>query len=129
MYEGSKDCSPYSLWHPEVMKDCCRFALQGSETSTQVELCCNPETETSVHMGHHSLNLTSSLSQIDVSVTVLRDKISEFRNGNKIDFLAPPTWPKLSSAFLNGTDIHLPDLTHFIPMQNPELTASYISSF
>ena len=127
MYERYKDRSPYVLWTPEVMKDYCCFALQGSENSTQVELCCDPETETSVYMGHHSLNLTNALSQIKVPVTLLRGKVSDLRNGAKIDFLASPTWPELASHLPAGKDVYLSELTHFIPMQDPELTAKHIS--
>jgi len=34
--------------------------------------------------------------------------------------------PELADAFEDGHDIHLPDLTHFIPMQRPDLVAKEI---
>ena len=45
---------------------------------------------------------------------------------DSMDFSGSPTWKYLSSCFFNGRDISVPHLTHFIPMQNPELTAKYI---
>lgn len=127
MYERYKERSPYSLWTPAVMRDYCRFAVQATETSTQMELCCNPETETSIYMGHFSRDLTTSLSKVDVPVTVMRGKVAALQRGDKIDFLASPTWPELATAFPQGKDVYLPELTHFIPMQDPALTARYIS--
>ena len=44
-----------------------------------------------------------------------------------MDFSTSPTWPEVAAQFPDGTDIYLPDYTHFIPMQNPELVAGYIA--
>jgi hypothetical protein len=43
-----------------------------------------------------------------------------------MDFAASPTWPKLAAQFARGRDVYLPELTHFIPMQAPDLVARYI---
>jgi pimeloyl-ACP methyl ester carboxylesterase len=127
MFERYKERSPYSLWDQEVMKDYCKFGVKAVKSNDGVELCCHPETETSIYMGHHSRDLSSSLDQIKIPVKILRGKVSNLRRGAKIDFLASPTWPDLASSFAQGTDIYLPELTHFIPMQDPELTAKHIT--
>jgi pimeloyl-ACP methyl ester carboxylesterase len=37
-----------------------------------------------------------------------------------------PTAPELASSFSNGTDLRLADLSHFIPMEAPALTAKLV---
>jgi hypothetical protein len=43
-----------------------------------------------------------------------------------MDFASSPTWHGVAAAFPDGRDVYLPELTHFIPMQDPELTARFI---
>ncbi len=126
MFDRYKERSPYSLWEQSVMEDYCKFGVKTTNEENTVELCCYPETETSIYMGHHSRDLSQNLADIEIPVKVLRGKVSDLRRGEKIDFLASPTWPELASCFKQGTDIYLPELTHFIPMQDPELTAKHI---
>jgi hypothetical protein len=33
----------------------------------------------------------------------------------------------VAHCFKHGRDVPLPDLTHFIPMQDPELTARFVA--
>ena len=47
----------------------------------------------------------------------------EFDGNN---FQASQTTPDLASFFVNGTDIQLDGVTHFIPMEAPELIVDYI---
>ena len=42
-----------------------------------------------------------------------------------MDFSASPTWPQLADRF-SWADVHLPELTHFIAMQDPQLVADFI---
>ncbi|WP_025898959.1 alpha/beta hydrolase [Sneathiella glossodoripedis] len=131
MRDRYKDRIPYSLWQPEVMEDYCKYGVKPvlgreSDTDREVTLCCHPETETSIYMAHHSRDLSANLKEIVIPTKVLRGEVKELRQGDKIDFLASPTWPELASQFPNGTDCYLPELTHFIPMQDPQLTACHI---
>ena len=43
-----------------------------------------------------------------------------------MDFGSSPTWEHLGSEFNACNDVFLPELTHFIPMQDPVLVARYI---
>ena len=65
------------------------------------------------------------IENIKIPVTVLRAQTRK-KTQDSMDFSGSPTWKYLSSCFFNGRDISVPHLTHFIPMQNPELTAKYI---
>jgi hypothetical protein len=42
------------------------------------------------------------------------------------DFRYSPTWPPLARAFHDARDIHRPDRTHFMPMEDPALVAATI---
>ena len=44
----------------------------------------------------------------------------------EMDFSSSPTWSGLADYLPNGRDYHFPDLTHFVPMQAPELVAAHI---
>jgi len=126
MFDVFENKDPYSLWHPEVLKDYCKYGLiKDSEVSTYT-LACAPDIEASVYMGHLSVDLTEQLSNIIVPVFVMRAKGRDENSKHQIDFSASPTWPELSSQFEQGEDIWLKELTHFIPMQEPNLTAQYI---
>jgi hypothetical protein len=45
-----------------------------------------------------------------------------------MDFAASSTWERLAEEFPNGRDVYLPHLTHFIPMQEPERVAQWITA-
>ena len=45
-----------------------------------------------------------------------------------MDFSQSPTWEGLADAFPRGRDVYRPELTHFIPMQRPELVAAAIAA-
>jgi lipase len=47
-------------------------------------------------------------------------------DSKEMDFSASPTWPQLADQFPRGQDVHLPELTHFIAMQDPQLVADFI---
>jgi hypothetical protein len=66
-----------------------------------------------------------AIRALEVPVTVLRARGAERREG-VMDFTTSPTWPGLASEFRRGTDVQLPDLSHFMPMQAPALIAEYV---
>jgi hypothetical protein len=43
-----------------------------------------------------------------------------------MDFRYSPTWPGLIDHFRRGRELHLPDETHFLPMEKPEFVARLI---
>ena len=58
--------------------------------------------------------------------SIMRARQREGERGT-MDFSASPTWPELASRLPMGTDQYLPELTHFIPMQAPDLVADTIT--
>ena len=57
-------------------------------------------------------------------MTVLR--APQIAPGKTFDFAGSPTPRTLADSFADGTDIYLPDLTHFMPMQDPRRIAELI---
>ena len=43
-----------------------------------------------------------------------------------MEFRFSPTWPGLAAAFPNGREIHVPERTHFVPMEDPAQVARWI---
>jgi len=120
MFERFADRNPYSLWRPAVLKDYCQYGVLSAEDA--FTLACPPVVEASVYMGSTDYDLMPLLEKVQVPVTVLRARSRE-PDAEGLDFSTSPTWHGLADALPKGVDIHLPELTHFIAMQTPELVA------
>lgn len=127
MFDAFKGRHPYTLWRREVLQDYCRHGVVLTADGSGYELACPPEIEASIYKAATGRNIYDLVAKIDVPVTILRAKSRPPGPRDVTDFAASPTWEHLAERFKRGRDVFLPDLTHFIPMQNPELTARYIA--
>jgi hypothetical protein len=66
------------------------------------------------------------IEKVHVPVLVLRARTRDPDEHQIMDFSKSPTWPELAGEFEQGEDVYLPWLTHFIPMQDPAMTAAFI---
>jgi pimeloyl-ACP methyl ester carboxylesterase len=126
MYDRLKDKGAYGLWRPEVLEDYCRHGVLPKEDG-RFELACPPIVESSIYLGNTSTDVYEKIPAVDIPVVVLRARVRDPDAHAVMDFSTSPTWPEVASHFPDGTDVYLPELTHFIPMQNPELVAGYIA--
>lgn len=126
MYQRFDERHPYSLWRKDVLEDYCRYGLTAREDGEGFELSCPPIVESSIYVSSAGKDIYDMVRRIDIPVTVLRAKMRDFDKAGVIDFALSPTWEGLAGEFARGTDVYLPDLSHFIPMQDPELVARYI---
>lgn len=124
MFNNFEGRGSYASWTPEALHDYCQHGLLPDDETGDFKLACPPHLEASIYMGSQSQPIYGEISQIMVPVTVLRAKRVEVRT--TMDFTLSPTWPALADQFANGRDVYLPELTHFMPMQAPELVAEYI---
>lgn len=115
---------PYSLWDPRVLHDYCQYGLLPTENGFQ--LACPPRVEGLIYMSGTSYDIYDQLATINQPVTILR---ARQENGDEptFDLAASPTYSKLVDSFALGEDHYLPELSHFIPMQRPDLLVAYIS--
>ncbi len=123
MFERFCDRHPYRLWDPAVLGDYCQYGLLPADEGT-FQLACPPKSEASVYATSTTIDPWPLMEKITQPVTVLRAP-QIVQKGN-FDFASSPTPPSLASKFLNGTDIYLENLTHFMPMQDPAGIAALI---
>jgi pimeloyl-ACP methyl ester carboxylesterase len=124
MYKNFEGRGSYASWKPEALHDYCEHGLQSDEENGGYKLACPPHLEASIYMGSMSQPIFDGFGKVTVPVTIMRAKRVEVRT--TLDFTLSPTWPGLAAQFMNGRDVYLPELTHFMPMQAPELVAQYI---
>jgi pimeloyl-ACP methyl ester carboxylesterase len=118
MYERFKDRAPFKSWDQAVLRDYCDYGLNG------VSLACPPVIEASIYAysSEVTANIYGEIARIDVPVLVVRSRLP-YGYGQ---FEGSPTNPELSRCFARAKDMHRTDVSHFIPMEAPDLTAALI---
>ena len=130
MFERFKNRHPFNLWVPEVLMDYCRFGIVPDDDG--FVLGCPPQVEAAIYTGSAGRDIHKTIGTVTIPVVVLRARArpSPGRQSPSVagamDFARSPTWPGLAAAFPNGRDVHHPELTHFMPMQAPDLVARHI---
>ncbi|WP_339826065.1 alpha/beta hydrolase [uncultured Parasphingorhabdus sp.] len=123
MIERFKDRHPYKLWDPAVLRDYCEYGLL-PDGEGEFELACPPATEASIYATSTTVDPWPMIDGITQPVTILRAR--QIDQDGAFDFAGSPTPAGLADEFADGTDIYLPDLTHFMSMQAPERIAKLI---
>jgi pimeloyl-ACP methyl ester carboxylesterase len=126
MFERYKDRLPFARWDAAVLRDYCNFGLVPSDTGSGLVLACPPRVEASVYSNNSAIesDLYDDIPAIRIPVHIIRSGGGgEFDGAN---FLASPTAPGLASCFPNAKDTQLNRISHFIPMEAPDLTAKMI---
>jgi pimeloyl-ACP methyl ester carboxylesterase len=126
MFDRFVDRKPFSLWQREVLEDYCRYGVLPAADGNGFELACPGLVEASIYMNNTQTNVHGLLREVRIPVVILRAKTRDPDDHNIMDFSMSPTWPELAAHFPNARDVYLPHLTHFIPMQEPELVARFI---
>lgn len=125
MIERFRDRSPFSLFTPDALAAYCRHGLLPAPDGDGFVLACPPISEASVYMtARTNAGVFESVRSVRTPVRILRARRAD--RLDMMDFTTSPTWPGLADAFADGQDEYLPELTHFIPMQDPDLTAARI---
>lgn len=90
-------------------------------------LACPPLVEAAVLAGRDSegADILPVLDRITMPVRVLRARAPE-PGETPAPFTASPTAPDLASRLPDAVDVYLPHLSHFIPMEAPDLVARQI---
>ena len=123
MYDNYHGKGSFASWRKDALWDYCQFGCLESDEG--VTLACPPKIEAAIYQGSSGCDIYESIRDIKIPVTILRAKLRQNKPG-VMDFRGSPTWPLLVSRFEQGTDVYLPHLTHFIPMQEPEVIAQYL---
>lgn len=118
---------PFSLFTERALSDYCTYGLLPADDGDGFVLACPPAYEASIYMSARSNpDVYETVARVAAPVTVVR--AMEPRSAEDFgNFAFSPTWPGLAASFAHGRDVHLSDHTHFIPMQDPALTARLIA--
>jgi lipase len=126
MFDRLRTRASYAVWRADVLEDYCRHGLLPNPDGPGFMLACPPLVEAAIYTGSAGRDIHDLFATIDIPVAVLRAE--KRARAEAMDFLASPTWEKLANEFPRGRDVYLPHLTHFIPMQDPDLVARFIES-
>ena len=134
MFDAFSGRHPFSLWDKRVLRDYCEYGLKPREPDATdgFELACPPLVEASIYVNSTTKSPLHLLDRVRMPTWVVRGYERDFEAmaaTGRMDFSASPTWPELASHLPNGKDFHWHELSHFIPMQEPERVAELIKSF
>jgi pimeloyl-ACP methyl ester carboxylesterase len=126
MFDRLSGRGSFAVWRRDVLEDYCRYGVLPNPDGAGWVLACPPLVEASIYTGSGGRDIHDLFATIDVPVTVLRGE--KRTRLEAMDFLASPTWERLADQFPKGRDVYLPHLTHFIPMQDPDLVARFVEA-
>jgi|TARA_Y100000310_G_scaffold107696_1_gene106108 pimeloyl-ACP methyl ester carboxylesterase len=125
MFYHMENRGSYAVWNRDVLRDYCDYGVLPNADGGDYALACPPEIEASIYTGSSGRDIYDKIDTISMPVKVLRAR-ERSPDSQQMDFSTSPTWSGLADRFQQGEDIQLPDLTHFIPMQEPALVADHI---
>lgn len=124
MFERFQNRQPFSAWDRAVLRDYCEYGLLPDGEG--YVLACPPAIEAAIYQ-----NSSAPGSDIYAEIATIRIPVRVVRAGKRLDpanfMSASPTAPELASSFVCGSDLCLPEYTHFIPMEGPKFTARLIA--
>ncbi len=121
-----RDRPPFDAWDAAVLRDYVEHGLLPDPAGDGWVLACDPAFEADVYMSAlENAGVHRSIAAVDVPVLVVRAQEPPTLR-DRMDFRFSPTWPGLAAAFRHGREIHVPDRTHFVPMEDPAQVARWI---
>jgi pimeloyl-ACP methyl ester carboxylesterase len=125
MFANFQGRGPYGLWREDVLRDYCDYGIVANTLGDGFVLACPPEVEAAIYMGSALHDIYEFVRSIDIPAKILRAQQRDPER-QEMDFSKSPTWVGLAGEFKNGRDVYLPEFTHFIPMEKPDLVARHI---
>jgi len=124
MYQRFRDRPPFDRWQAQILRDYCEHALREVPGENELQLACDPLHEAAIYMSQKGNEIIYDLlPRLTLPITLLRAAPDK---ENFYNFAASPTWPGLADALPNAREIYLPGMSHFIPMEDPDLVAGVI---
>lgn len=129
MFERYQDRPPFATWDQAVLRDYVTHGLRPDPAGEGYVLACPPAVEAAIYLtGMAKENDPYPLlPQVEIPVDVVRASYAIRADGG-FDMQASPTAADLAECFPNATDQHLPQYSHFLPMEDPGLVAQMIRS-
>jgi lipase len=128
MFDSLASRPPFDAWDRGVLRDYCQYGLvrAGEDYGVDYILACPPEIEAAIYEAGPAVesNIYPEIATIPIPVHVVRG--GRFRDPANV-MGSSPTAPNLAASFVHGVDTCLPEHSHFIPMESPELVAKLIA--
>jgi lipase len=126
MVERFAQRPPYALFDREALLAYCQHALRPSPEGHGLVLACAPAFEAGIYAAaRRNPGVYASIRALQIPVQVVRASYPA-QPGAAFDPAASPTWPGLAAEFRHGSETHLPEHHHLVPMQDPALVARLI---
>jgi pimeloyl-ACP methyl ester carboxylesterase len=124
MFERFQARPPFARWRPEILRDYCDFGVLPRDG--EFVLACPPAVEASIYQNSREpeSNIYAEVAQLQHPVVVMR--AGRERQAANFNLSASPTAPDLAARFARGREVLLPEASHFIPMEEPEMVAEEI---
>ena len=123
-----EDRPPYAAFHPEALRAYCEHGLVAGEgpEGEAFELACAPVSEARVYMtSRTNTGIFDSARALRMPAHVVRMRLPSV-DRDMMDFSSSPTWPELVALIPQGRETHLPDASHFLPLEDPERVVAWI---
>lgn len=121
MFERFRSRPPYASWQEQVLRDYCNYGLLPNPEGDGYILACPPEVEATIYTMGSGGDIYGELESIEIPVRLLRARSRS--ESDQWDMAGSPTNPQLVEHFKNAIDLPHPELSHFMPMEAPELVA------
>jgi pimeloyl-ACP methyl ester carboxylesterase len=118
MFENFEHKPPYKTWRPEILRDYCERGTYPAADGKRV-LKCVPEVEAEIYTTSRNFDGFGHIMRCTRPLLVLF--------GEESDAPGLPLAPRLAAE--NRRVVIVPHTTHFIPMEDPELTARMALEF
>ena len=127
MIDRFRGRSPYAMWRPEVLEDYARWGMLPAPSGDGYVLACPPDLEADTYAASDKgpRMVDEVIPRVRVPVRVLRAR-QPAPGEEAAPFSTSPTPPELASLFADAEDHLLPEASHFIPMETPELVAEEV---
>jgi pimeloyl-ACP methyl ester carboxylesterase len=124
MFERFRARPPFAGWRPEILRDYCDYGVLPRDG--EFVLACPPAVEASIYQNSREpeSNIYAEVAQLQHPVVVMR--AGRERQAANFNLSASPTAPDLAARFARGREVLLPEASHFIPMEEPEMVAEEI---
>ncbi len=124
MIERFQDREPFNRWQPRVLQDYCEHGLLPAADGDGYVLACPPEIEAAIYQGNLEPDPYPLLHELRLPIRILRARAAG--EGETMSMSSSPTWPGLVDALPTAEEVYLPNRSHFIPMETPELVITHI---
>lgn len=124
MFDRFSQKPPFNRWQEAMLRDYCAYALVEVPGESYLQLACDPLHEAGVYINEGGVEeIYRLLPNLQLPVTLMRAAPAE---NHQVDLSGSPTFPGLIDLLPQGREIYLPELSHFIPMEDPDLVAATI---